>query len=128
MKTAITNDVKVSVESFYIEEYSKKINQFVFAYRVNIENIGNRSIQLLRRHWLIFDALEPTIREVSGEGVVGEMPVLKAGEQHQYTSWVPLEASMGQMSGSFLMKRLTDDQEFMVTIPSFDLVAPFMRN
>lgn len=128
MKTAITKEVKVSVESFYVEKHSQQTGQFVFAYRVHIENIGSETVQLLRRHWFIFDSMSTPIREVEGEGVVGEQPILKAGESHQYTSWSPLRAPLGRMYGTFLMMRLTDHQTFMVTIPAFDLIAPFKRN
>ncbi len=47
MVTAITNGVKISVETVYQDEYSNPGNEhFMFAYRINIENLSDYAIQL----------------------------------------------------------------------------------
>ncbi len=75
MVTKITDGVKISVETIYQPEYSNPANEhFMFAYRVNIENMTENSVQLLNRHWHIFDS-NGTKREVKGEGVVGLQPI-----------------------------------------------------
>ncbi|MGB0840336.1 MAG: ApaG domain, partial [Chitinophagales bacterium] len=81
METAITKGIKVSVETFYQEKQSAQTGQFVFAYRITIENGSNNTIQLLRRHWHIYD-IHKSWREVEGEGVIGEQPILRPSEQH----------------------------------------------
>jgi ApaG protein len=128
MATSITNDIKVSVETIYQPTYSKPLkNEYVFAYRISIENLGNHSVQLLRRHWYIWDS-NGIEREVEGEGVVGDQPVLDPGQSYQYVSGCPLVTDMGTMHGSFQMQRLDNSSFFDVEIPKFQLIAPFKNN
>lgn len=128
MVTAITRGVKISVETIYQDEYSNPANQhYVFAYRINIENLSDYSIQLKRRQWFIFDS-NGTNREVEGEGVVGLQPIMEPGEGHSYVSGCNLTTDIGTMSGSYLMTRLGDDTEFIVEIPEFNLIVPYRLN
>ncbi len=59
-------------------------------------------MQLKTRHWRITDA-HGRLQEVRGAGVVGEEPVLKPGENFEYTSGVPLPTPSGFMIGSYGM-------------------------
>lgn len=128
MITQITDGVKVTVETVYQSEYSNPGNDhFMFAYHITIENLGPHSIQLLRRHWLIYDS-SGTKREIDGEGVVGLQPIIQPGEQHDYVSGCNLKSEMGYMEGSYQMLREIDGTVFDVNIPRFDLVAPFRMN
>ncbi|SFC01443.1 ApaG protein [Parapedobacter composti] len=128
MATQITDGVKVSVETVYQPEYSNPENEhYMFAYRITIENLGDYSVQLLRRHWYIFDS-NGTRREVEGEGVVGQQPVIEPGEQHEYVSGCNLKSDMGTMKGSYQMLREFDGYIFEVEIPKFDLIAPHRLN
>ncbi|HNP18589.1 MAG TPA: Co2+/Mg2+ efflux protein ApaG [Fulvivirga sp.] len=128
MVTEITQGVKVSVETEYQPAYSSPSQyHYVFTYRVTIENQGENTIQLLRRCWLIHDAtLIP--REVEGEGVVGQQPILEPGQYHQYVSGCNLKSGIGKMGGTFLMERIVDGDRFNVIIPEFIMVAPFKLN
>jgi ApaG protein len=128
MDTLITNGIKISVETFYQDEYSRPIeHKYIFAYRITIENLSPHTIQLLRRHWHIFDS-NGILKEVEGEGVVGQQPVLPPGESHQYISWCQLGTDSGKMSGTYTMERQSDGDLFQVEIPSFRLTAPFKAN
>src|SRR3546814_7193715 len=128
MITQITDSVKVTVETVYQSEYSNPGNDhFMFAYHITIENLGPHSIQLLRRHWLIYDS-SGTKREIDGEGVVGLQPIIPPGEQHDYVSGCNLKSEMGYMEGSYQMLREIDGTVFDVNIPRFDLVAPSRMN
>jgi ApaG protein len=128
METSITNDIKVSVESFYQPSYSKPVkNEYVFAYRITIENLSNHTVQLLRRYWHIWDS-NAVEREVEGEGVVGDQPILKAGQSYQYVSGCPLVTDMGTMKGYFKMQKPDTEEFFDVEIPKFQLIAPFKNN
>ncbi len=126
MVTSITQGVKVSVETFFQHNYSKN-GEFVFAYRVTIENKSENTVQLLRRHWHIYDGIG-VWREVEGEGVVGETPVIVPGAFHQYVSGCNLVAPMGKMKGTYLMIKKLDGKHFDVVIPEFQMIAPFMMN
>lgn len=128
MVTKITDGVKISVETIYQPEYSNPANEhFMFAYRVNIENLSDNSIQLLNRHWHIFDS-NGTRREVEGEGVVGQQPVIEPGDVHEYVSGCNLKTDMGSMKGSYEMQRVVDQVRFRVNIPEFYLIAPYKLN
>ena len=128
MVAKITDGVKVSVETTYQPEYSNPANEhFMFAYKIQIENLGDYSVQLLRRHWIIFDSSGEK-REVEGEGVVGLQPVLAPGQHHEYVSGCNLKTDMGSMKGTYQMKRLVDNELFDVNIPEFILIAPFKSN
>ena len=74
----VTEGIKVSVETEYQAAYSSPSQyHYVFTYRITIENNSEYTIQLLRRHWYIHDA-GFNQREVEGEGVVGQQPILES--------------------------------------------------
>ena len=128
MVTAKTEGVLVTIETEYQPEYSSPRQQhFVFTYRVKIENNSDYTFHLLRRKWEIFDS-NGVKKEVEGEGVVGQQPVLEPGEMHQYVSGSNLKTSMGKMSGYYLMERMIDGKKLQITIPEFILIAPFRLN
>lgn len=128
MVSSVTEGVKVTVESFYQPDYSNPMNgEFMFAYRVTIENHNAFAIQLLRRHWHIFDS-NTTKREVQGDGVVGLQPRIEPGERYQYISGCNLKSEMGRMQGSYVMKNLFSGNEFSVEIPVFQMTVPFKMN
>lgn len=125
--------ISVKVRSVYQPDYSVPIDSnYVFAYRVRITNKGQEYVRLLRRHWIITDAAGQ-IKEVEGEGVVGQKPVLAPGQSHEYTSWVQLETPIGTMEGSFLMEKpaKSPNEEstfFQAEIPKFIHIAPELLN
>jgi len=123
MVTEITKGVKVCVETFYQSEYSNPLNnEFMFAYRVTIENASEHTIKLISRHWYIFDSVSD-YREVEGDGVVGQQPVLEPGASYQYVSGCNLRSEIGRMNGTYEMERIDDGKLFHVTIPEFQLYA-----
>lgn len=120
---SITKDIGVSVEPFYLDQESEpEEGHYVWGYQVQIENNGNDTVKLERRHWIITDG-NGKIHEVEGEGVVGEQPVLEPGEAFEYTSGAPLTTSSGFMSGRYKMK-IKNGQHFDVEIPAFSLDIP----
>jgi len=123
MKEADINNIRVDVETRYIEDQSNpEQNFYVFAYTITIQNKGQQSAQLLTRHWVITDSNQK-VQEVRGDGVVGEQPLLKPGEQFVYTSGTMLETAVGTMKGSYQM--LADDgSQFDATVDEFVLSTP----
>ena len=119
---AVTNNVRVEVESQYAPEHSQPFDsQWFFYYTINITNESSETVQLLSRHWIITDAADHT-EEVKGPGVVGEQPVLRPGESFEYSSWCPLKTSGGVMRGTYRMLSETGDQ-FDIEIAPFALRA-----
>jgi len=128
MIVKITDGVKVSVETLYQAEYSNPANEhYMFAYKIKIENLGDFSVQLLTRHWDIFDS-NGNHREVEGEGVVGLQPIIEPGEWHEYVSGCNLQTEIGSMKGTYEMLRLSDQTELTVNIPEFALIVPYKMN
>jgi ApaG protein len=124
----VTEGVKVSVETFYQPDYSNPVNsEYMFAYRITIENKNDFPVKLLRRHWFIFDS-NASHREVEGEGVVGVQPQINAGDTYQYISGCNLKTEMGKMHGTYLMEDIATRKQFSVNIPVFEMVVPFKMN
>jgi ApaG protein len=122
-----TRGIRVTVRSFYLADQSKPDEgQFVWAYRVKIENQGRETAQLLRRTWHITDAHGRTQR-VHGPGVVGQQPVIEPGESFEYTSGTPLETGSGYMTGAYHMVFSDSGEKFDVEIPIFSLDSPYKR-
>lgn len=128
MPIAISNDVKISVETYYQNDKLKNIEgNNMFAYRITIENKGEYTLKLLRRHWEIIDGANG-LSEVDGEGVVGFQPVLEPNEKYTYVSGCALECDFGKMKGYYIMQRQFDGKELTIQIPEFQLIVPFRNN
>lgn len=127
--SATTNEIRISVETSYQLPSHNSRNEEFFAYRITIENLSNRTVQLMRRHWYIIDA-DGSGREVEGEGVVGQQPILHPNESHQYISGCTFITPIGKMYGTFTMRQLNtpNPETFKVDIPVFLMVVPFKLN
>ena len=123
MSDTTTRGVRVEVKSAFVPERSApRENHYFFAYRVRISNVGEETVHLVSREWIITDA-EGNVEQVNGPGVVGEQPILEPGEHFEYTSFCPLPTPIGSMHGSYQM--LTDTGEkFDANIPEFQLTVP----
>ncbi|MEW5834604.1 MAG: Co2+/Mg2+ efflux protein ApaG [Pseudomonadota bacterium] len=120
-KSPYTIDVRVHTR-FVPDQSKPDDNRYVFAYTITLRNAGDVPAQLLRRHWVITDA-NGKVDEVRGDGVVGEQPWLRPGDDYEYTSGAVLETAVGTMAGSYQM--LADDgTEFDAPIPTFTLSIP----
>ena len=124
MYESTTHHIRVRVEPQFLEEQSSpEEGYFFWAYSVEIANDGSEPVQLRSRHWQITDANGRT-EHVRGPGVVGQTPVIAAGEAFRYTSGCPLDTPSGIMVGSYQMA--SDSGElFDVAIPAFSLDSPF---
>ncbi|MES2207857.1 MAG: Co2+/Mg2+ efflux protein ApaG [Pseudomonadota bacterium] len=116
-------EIVIEPESYYMESESLPDNgRFAFAYTIKITNKGTLSAQLISRYWRILD-VENGIKEVKGEGVVGQKPVLEPGETFEYTSSSVISAPVGTMEGHYHF--ISEDGEaFDVVIPRFVLSIP----
>lgn len=123
--------VQVRVKPEYLPHQSDPDrNRYVFAYRVLISNEGDASVKLISRYWLITDGNGDT-REVKGQGVVGEQPVIEPGGTYIYTSGAVAETEVSTMQGYYLMQPLTGGEAadlVEVTIPVFTLAVPNRLN
>lgn len=128
MVSQITRGIKISVLTSFEGTYFKNYKiHFAFSYQITIENYSKDSVQLISRHWEIFDSLNES-EIVDGEGVIGKKPVLKPGEFHTYSSGCLLSSPYGAMKGYFSMINFTSTRNFKVIVPTFRLCAPFALN
>lgn len=128
MVSKISEGITISVETYYQPEYSNPVDsEYMFAYRITIENNNVFAVKLLRRHWHIYDS-NGSIREVEGEGVVGVQPQINPGASYQYISGCNLRTEMGKMSGTYLIENINNKKTFDVIIPSFVMTAPCKLN
>ncbi|MGO6670599.1 Co2+/Mg2+ efflux protein ApaG [Rhizobium ruizarguesonis] len=123
MYRALTRDIEVVVEPFYLEEQSDpEDDRYVWGYRIVISNNSGIAVRLVNRYWNITDQ-NGQVDEVTGPGVVGEQPRLSPGDSYEYSSGCPLDTPSGLMFGHYQME--TDDGEmFDVDIPAFSLDSP----
>lgn len=127
-QTAITEGVLVKVNTLYRVDLSTVSESvYYFNYHITIENQNNYSIQLIHRDWFIYDSLFPAAH-VSGEGVIGQQPILEAGEVFSYTSGCELRSEIGAMSGFYTFLNFQSKETIRVDIPTFQLIYPGRMN
>ena len=123
MYRAMTRDIEVTVDPYYLDEQSDPDDsRYVWGYTVVIsnksvlaENLDNRYCQITHENG--------QVDEVSGPGVIGEQPHLKPGDSYEYSSGCPLDTPSGLMFGHYEMQAETGEV-FTVDIPAFSLDSP----
>src|SRR5688572_12239552 len=116
-------EIKVETRTAFIPDQSDvDSGRYVFAYTINITNIGTVPAQLVSRHWIITDS-NNLVQEVKGTGVVGEQPLLRPQESFQYTSGTAIATPVGTMRGTYQMVA-EDGVQFDALIPEFTLSMP----
>ncbi len=127
MSDTTTKGVRIQVSSAYLPERSSPGDKYYFfAYHVKITNVGDRTVQLISREWIITNA-DGHVETVRGAGVVGEQPVLAPGQSFEYTSFCPLATAVGSMQGAYQMETL-DGEQFDAEIRPFSLAVPTAVN
>lgn len=128
MNTQVTNNIRISVKTEYDTKNSYPLeDRSVFKYYITIENLGNDTVKLLKRKWLIFD-VGFGFTEVSGDGVIGLLPEIKSGESFTYFSHVVLRSGVGNMQGTYLFKNMTTEENLEAEIPKFNLHSEVLCN
>ena len=123
MYRALTRDIEVTVEPYYLEEQSDPDDsRYVWGYRIIIANHSGRAVRLMTRYWHITDE-NGQVDEVSGPGVIGEQPLLNPGDTYEYSSGCPLDTPSGVMFGHYSMAA-EGGETFDVAIPAFSLDSP----
>jgi ApaG protein len=103
------------------EQSDPSAGRYAFAYTVTVRNTGDVTAQLIGRHWIITDAAGH-VEEIRGLAVVGRQPLLKPGEQFEYTSWTRIATPHGTMRGTFVC--MTDEAlPFDAPVPEFGLTT-----
>jgi len=124
----VTKGIKISVITNFegIRFQNSKI-YYVFSYQITIENQSSESVQLLNRHWNIYDSLN-NLEVVDGEGVIGKKPIINPKQSHTYSSHCFLTSPVGAMNGYYDMINFATSKKFKVIIPTFQLTVPSTLN
>jgi len=126
--SATTAAIEISVWPEFLDSKSSAVGDlFIWAYHVRIDNKSSDTIQLMSRYWRIIDE-KGIIQEVNGEGVIGEQPLIAPGGTYQYSSGIHLRYPSGIMSGKYQMQKIANNAIFEVTIPTFSLDVPTIKN
>ena len=119
----ITKGIKISVKTTYNGTiYRGHTQYYAFSYFVTIKNNSKDTVQLLERYWTILDALNND-EYVEGKGVVGQTPIIKPNGEYNYRSNCFLYSSIGAMTGKYKMINTNNQEEFLVNIPTFQLIT-----
>lgn len=128
MVEQITQGIKISVKTKYNgTSYRNNRLYYVFAYFITIENKSSETVKLTDRFWTIYDSLNET-EIVSGEGVVGQTPILQPNDTYNYSSGCFLTSSIGAMRGFYTMINTETYKQFKVVIPTFQLTTKTLSN
>lgn len=122
MFVANSNSIKVTIVPNYNHELSIPLEaNYVWDYKVVIENRSKMTVQVVERSWQIISA-SGFVKEIRGQGVVGLQPFILPGEKFEYSSYTNLNAPSGVMKGAY--KILSNDKEMEIEIPIFSLDSP----
>ena len=128
MSDKTTHGVRVGANAFYLpDESTPEDNEFVFGYRIVILNDSERTVTLKSRHWDLIDA-EGELREVDGEGVVGQQPRLAPGEAFKYHSFAVLPTPWGTMEGYYNFRAEDNQEELKIAIGRFYLTQESIQH
>jgi len=128
MSDVTTHGIRVGANAFYLpDESTPAENEHVFGYRIVILNNSQRTFTLLNRHWDLIDA-EGDLRQVDGEGVVGQKPRLSPGEAFKYHSFAVLPTLWGTMEGHYTLRAEDNGEQLQVRIGRFYLTQESIQH
>jgi ApaG protein len=114
-------DVKVDRVEYRPDVEAPKDRPYAFAYCITIRNESEETVTIKGRKWVVSDSHGRRL-VVEGDGVVGQFPRLRTGEQFSYNSHHVI-ASDSVAEGSYI--GMTDGGDAVITrIPRFDMRVP----
>lgn len=122
----MTQEISIQVKTQYLHDRIPDKDQYPFAYKITITNLGEQQVQLLNRYWLITDG-NGKKTEVQGAGVIGEQPFIQPDQSFVYTSGAILDTPVGTMQGYYEMQ-WADGEIFQAPIDIFSLAVPNVLN
>lgn len=128
MTQEITNGIAISVQTKFggIQKRNQQL-MYWYEYFITIQNESSNNIQLIDRHWEIFDSLNFT-EIIQGIGVIGQQPIILINSTYSYKSHCILNSTFGNMKGYYTMLNLDTQEYFKVKIPPFNLFNNSLLN
>jgi ApaG protein len=129
MISKISEGIKINVEVSYQKERSQPVcKEYLFAYKITIENYNSFAIRLLRCHWHVVDS-SAKWQEMETEGIMGGgQPYIEAGNFKHYINWFGIASEIGKAYGYYIMENQFTKETFNVMIPQIDLIVPAKLN
>ena len=127
-----TNQILITTNITYLTEESSALHgRFVWRYSIKVKNNTKAPVQLLNRHWKVYNE-KGLIDEVFGPGVVGLQPVIIPEKEFSYESFCILDTPSGKMTGSYEMQIINNKahlcKTFQAIIPDINLMAQGIAN
>lgn len=111
---------------FSPEDSQPEEDRYAFVYTIEITNLGEKSVQILKRKWTIINS-EYEEHSTEGKGVIGKQPIIQPRKSFKYTSGVMLDTEMGTMEGEYTLRH-ADGFKFVLPIERFVLSIPRTLN
>ena len=128
MSNAISLGIVIKVKTWFRDDLSTDTSSsFIHNYQIRIINKMQSPVQLISREWNVRHLIHGG-SHVSGEGVIGQQPILLPNESFEYISGCELISSIGSMKGKFHFKNLDSNTLFEVEIPQFFMFYPPLLN
>ena len=128
MNSKVTAGIKISVATSYEPQFSNELqDEYLFSYKVFIENHNDFPVRLLHRHWMITDGTGG-LRIVDGPGVIGRTPKFEPWGSYNYDSACDFSTTIGKMEGYYIFENLDTGRQFKVDIPAFLMIVPHKLN
>jgi ApaG protein len=94
----------------------------VFVYFITISNHSNQTVRVKGRKWVVRQQKGSEVLVMEGDGVVGQMPLLKPSEDFNYNSQHFVSVS-SEAEGAYFVETL-EGKIFSCRIPRFELRVP----
>ncbi|GAB4815343.1 hypothetical protein N2152v2_002389 [Parachlorella kessleri] len=115
------------LDPMYEEPEDAEDEKHLFTYRVRISNVGDKTVQVQARHWVITDA-KGKVQELPkwAPAIVGARPTLEPGNCFEYYSRTDVDTREGTMRGAFQLAELNLEAGKKGPCRLFEVeVAPF---
>jgi ApaG protein len=128
MSSKTIHSIVIGVKTWFRSDLSDPESEnYFYNYQISIENQSEYRVQLIKRYWRV-DHLAVGSNIVTGDGVVGEQPILEPNQSYEYTSGCEFWNAFGKMTGYYTFKNLDTGDTFTVAIPEFQLIFPPILN
>jgi ApaG protein len=103
-------------------EADSPLRPHCFIYFITIHNESQLAVQIVGRKWVVTNP-HGEITAVEGEGVVGQSPILEAGQKFSYNSFHLLDSDAATAEGSYLGMD-SKGRKVLTRIPRFEMRVP----
>lgn len=102
-----TNGVRVDATSGFLDRDVRN-GKWIFQYKIAVTNVSDTTVQLVGRHWVIkrSDGMVEATVPRNSPGVVGQKPVLHAGQCFEYASGASIGTPQGEIHGAFQLVKI----------------------